>query len=77
MIVDIELKSDYPTERRAWFDPPSNPGSTLLMHKQPDDIWRIDYQLRDDEDPDEAVQPENVIPRVASHLEMIGERDDW
>ena len=77
VIVDIELKSDYPTERRAWFDPPSNPGSTLLMHKQPDNIWRMDYQLRDDEDPDEAVKPENVIPRVASHLQMIGERDDW
>ncbi len=77
VIVDIRLRSDYPTERRAWFDPPSNPGSTLLMHKQPDDIWRIDYQLRDDEDPDEAVKPENVLPRVASHLAMIGERDDW
>ncbi len=77
VIVDIELKSDYPTERRAWFDPPSNPGSTLLMHKQPDDIWRMDYQLREDEDPDEAIKPENVIPRVASHLKMIGERDDW
>ena len=77
VIVDIELKSDYPTERRAWFDPPSNPGSTLLMHKQPDNIWRMDYQLRDDEDADEAVLPENVIPRVASHLKMIGERDDW
>jgi 3-(3-hydroxy-phenyl)propionate hydroxylase len=77
VIVDIQLKSDYPTERRAWFDPPSNPGSTLLMHKQPDNIWRLDYQLRDDEDPDEAVKPENVIPRVASHLKMIGERDDW
>jgi 3-(3-hydroxy-phenyl)propionate hydroxylase len=77
VIVDILLRSDYPTERRAWFDPPSNPGSTLLMHKQPDDIWRIDYQLADDEDPDEAVKPQNVLPRVASHLAMIGERDDW
>jgi 3-(3-hydroxy-phenyl)propionate hydroxylase len=77
VIVDIDLKSDYPTQRRAWFDPPSNPGSTLLMHKQPDNIWRLDYQLREDEDADEAVKPENVIPRVASHLRMIGERDDW
>ena len=24
IIVDIHLKSDYPTERRAWFDPPTN-----------------------------------------------------
>ena len=77
IIVDIHLESDYPTERRAWFDPPSNPGSTILMHKQPRDIWRVDYQLRDDEDPQEAVKPENVLPRVRSHLEWIGERDDW
>jgi 3-(3-hydroxy-phenyl)propionate hydroxylase len=73
VIVDIAIESDRPTERLAWFDPPSNPGSTILIHIQPDHIWRIDYQLRDDEDPDEAVKPENVIPRVRSHLEMMGE----
>ena len=37
IIVDILLRSDYPTERRAWFDPPTNPGSTILMHRQPRD----------------------------------------
>lgn len=77
VIVDIKLQSQRPTERLAWFDPPSNPGSTILMHKQPEDIWRIDYQLRDDEDPDEAVKPQNVIPRVESHLRMIGETEPW
>ncbi|MDX2203205.1 MAG: FAD-dependent oxidoreductase [Hyphomicrobiaceae bacterium] len=77
VIVDIHLKSQRPTERLAWFDPPSNPGSTILMHKQPDDIWRIDYQLADGEDPDEAVKPQNVIPRVESHLRMIGETGPW
>jgi 3-(3-hydroxy-phenyl)propionate hydroxylase len=77
IIVDIHLQSDYPTERRAWFDPPTNPGSTILMHRQPRDIWRVDYQLRDDEDPEAAVRPENVLPRVRSHLEWIGERSDW
>lgn len=77
VIVDIALKSARQTERLAWFDPPSNPGSTILMHRQPDDVWRIDYQLRDGEDPETAVLPENVIPRVASHLHMIGERAEW
>lgn len=77
VIADIALKSDRPVERLAWFDPPSNPGSTLLMHRTPDDIWRIDYQLRDDEDPDEAIWPANVIPRIDSHLRMMGERADW
>ena len=77
VIVDIHLKSDRPTERLAYFDPPSNPGSTVLVHKQPDDIWRIDYQLRDDEDAQAAVLIENVAPRVDSLLAMMGETAPW
>ncbi|WP_354685392.1 FAD-dependent oxidoreductase [Cupriavidus necator] len=77
VIVDIVQKTKREVERLAWFDPPSNPGSTILMHRQPDDVWRIDYQIRDDEDPDEAVKPENVLPRVQSHLDMIGETEPW
>ncbi len=49
----------------------------MLVHKQPDNVWRIDYQLRDDEDPEAAVKPENVIPRVQNLLDMMGERGDW
>lgn len=77
VIVDIALDSARPTERLAYFDPPSNPGSTVLVHKQPDNIWRIDYQVRDDENVDEAVLPENVLPRVQSLLDMMGERGPW
>ncbi len=77
VIVDIALKSDRPTERLAYFDPPSNPGSTVLVHKQPDNVWRIDYQLREDEDQEQAVKPENVIPRVQSLLQMMGESSEW
>lgn len=77
VIVDVVQKTRRAVERLAWFDPPSNPGSTILMHRQPDDVWRIDYQIRDDEDPIEAVKPENVLPRVRSHLEMIGETEPW
>ena len=77
VIVDIEQSTRRGVERLAWFDPPSNPGSTILMHRQPDNVWRIDYQIADDEDPVEAVKPENVLPRVRSHLEMIGETAPW
>ena len=77
VIVDIVQETKRPVERLAWFDPPSNPGSTLLMHRQPDDVWRIDYQLRDDEDAQEALKPENILPRVQSHLQMIGETAPW
>ncbi|MEY4882564.1 MAG: hypothetical protein RIS34_418 [Pseudomonadota bacterium] len=77
VIADVVQKTKRDVERLAWFDPPSNPGSTILMHRQPDDVWRIDYQIRDDEDPLEAVKPENVLPRVQSHLSMIGENEPW
>lgn len=77
VIVDIRQKTKRDVERLAWFDPPSNSGSTILMHRQPEDVWRIDYQIRDDEDPVEAIKPENVLPRVQSHLSMIGENEPW
>jgi 3-(3-hydroxy-phenyl)propionate hydroxylase len=81
VIVDVAQKSTrlqtHPVERLAWFDPPTNPGSTILMHRQPDDVWRIDYQVRDDEDPAEAVKSENVLLRVKAHLEWMGEVEPW
>ncbi len=77
VIVDILMDSERPTERLAYFDPPCNPGSTVLVHKQPGDVWRIDYQLRDGEDPDAATLPGNVAPRVQSLLDMMGETAPW
>jgi 3-(3-hydroxy-phenyl)propionate hydroxylase len=77
VIVDILLDSKRPTERLAYFDPACNRGSTVLVHKQPDNVWRIDYQLQDGEDPDEAIKSENVIPRVKSLLDMMGETAPW
>ncbi|OUM04544.1 FAD-dependent oxidoreductase [Variovorax sp. JS1663] len=73
VIIDIELHSRHPTERRAWFDPPWNPGSTVLMHRQPDDIWRIDYQLRAGQSTEEALKPDAVADFVQRHLDAIGE----
>ncbi|MEP6548139.1 MAG: FAD-dependent monooxygenase [Gammaproteobacteria bacterium] len=77
VIVDIEQDTKRDVERLAWFDPPSNPGSTILMHRQPDNVWRIDYQVGDHEVADDAVRPENVLPRVQAHLDMIGETAPW
>jgi 3-(3-hydroxy-phenyl)propionate hydroxylase len=49
----------------------------VLIHKQPDDIWRVDYQLRDDESEIEALQESSVRRRVGAILQMIGERAAW
>jgi 3-(3-hydroxy-phenyl)propionate hydroxylase len=77
LIADIRLRSASATERRAWFDPPSNPGSTLLMHRQPGDVWRIDYQLRPEEDERAAQREEAVRARIDAHLAAIGESPDY
>src|SRR5690606_26885683 len=77
LIADIRMRSSYPTERRAWFDPPSNPGATILMHKQPDDIWRIDYQLREEDDEQYELQEQRIRERINAHLAFIGETAPW
>jgi len=45
LISDIRARLPFPHERRFYFDPPSNPGRQVLIHPQPDDTWRIDWQL--------------------------------
>jgi 3-(3-hydroxy-phenyl)propionate hydroxylase len=77
VIADVQMKHDFPTERRAFFEPAGNPGGTVLVHKQPDDIWRIDYQLRDGESPEDAVREDNVRQRVQSILDDIGHAGAW
>lgn len=77
VIVDIKLRSDYPTERRAFFDCPGQAGATVLVHRQPDDIWRIDYQLDQDEDEQSAVAEANIRARVAAIVTMLGETAPW
>jgi 3-(3-hydroxy-phenyl)propionate hydroxylase len=70
LIADVVIKGEvaFPTERWFWFDPPFHPGQSVLLHKQPDDVWRIDFQLGWDADPDEEKRPEKVIPRVQAML---------
>ncbi|MCW5752456.1 MAG: FAD-dependent monooxygenase [Alphaproteobacteria bacterium] len=77
LIADIHMRSDHPTERRAWFDPPSNPGATVLMHRQPDDIWRIDYQLLPGQDAERELEAGRIAERIGAHLAMIGETAPW
>ena len=77
VIADVQMDHDYPTIRRALFDPACRPGGTILIHRQPDTIWRIDYQLRDDEDADDATTEANVRASVAGVLAEIGHTGDW
>ena len=68
LIADVSMRGDFPTERWFWFDPPFHSGGSALLHKQADDIWRIDLQLGWECDPDEEKKPEHVIPRIRAML---------
>lgn len=77
VIVDVKMASDYPTERRAFFDCAANPGATVLVHRQPQDIWRIDYQLDEHDDESEALAEATIRSKVAAIIAMLGETAPW
>ena len=52
LIADVQMQARFPTERWFWFDPPFHPGQSVLLHRQADDVWRIDFQLGWDADPE-------------------------
>src|ERR1700730_277829 len=68
LIADVKMTAAFPPERWFWFDPPFHAGRSALLHKQPDDIWRIDLQLSPDADAAVEKKPENVRPRIARML---------
>jgi len=82
LIADIEMHEDpFPEagrpERWFWFKPPFHEGQSALLHKQPDNIYRIDLQLGPDADPELEKQPDRVIPRIR---QVVGDKPfklDW
>jgi 3-(3-hydroxy-phenyl)propionate hydroxylase len=78
LISDVEVEATaWPVERHVWFDPPANRGSTVILHVQPDGIWRIDMQLYEDEDPETALRDENLLPRLQAQLDTMGVAAPW
>lgn len=72
LITDVRMTAPFPSERWFWFDPPFHSGQSALLHKQPDNVWRIDLQLGRQADVEAEKRPENVIPRIER---MLGHRD--
>jgi 3-(3-hydroxy-phenyl)propionate hydroxylase len=68
LIADVKMAADFPAERWFWFDPPFHPNQSVLLHQQPDGVWRIDFQLGWDADPVAERRPDKVIPRVQALL---------
>lgn len=68
LIADVRMKAAFPAERWFWFDPPFHPNQSVLLHRQPDNLWRIDFQLGWDADPVQEKEPERVSARVRALL---------
>ncbi len=64
LIADIRMEAEFPSERWFWFEPTFHPGQSALLHKQPDQVYRIDLQLGWGADPEHEKKPEVVIPRI-------------
>ena len=71
------MKVDRPVERWFWFDPPFNPGRSALMHRQADDVWRLDFQIGPQADRTEETRPENVSRRVRAMLGDVDYKFEW
>jgi 3-(3-hydroxy-phenyl)propionate hydroxylase len=81
LIVDVEMEdspfgTDTP-ERWFWFEPTFHNGQSALLHKQPDNIYRIDLQLGPDTDPKTEASEEKVIPRIKAIVGDKPFRLDW
>jgi len=72
VIADIRCDLGLPTERMAFFDPPWNPGNTVLVHREPFGLWRVDYQLPPGETPEQALAPASMSARINAQLELMG-----
>ena len=68
LIADVVMNAEFPPIRRFWFEPPFHSGGSVLLHRQPDRVWRIDFQLGWDADPEREKDPERVRARVAAML---------
>ncbi len=70
LIADIRMKAERPSERWFWFDPPFARGQSALLHKQPDDLWRLDFQLGWNIERDAELDSARIAQRVRR---MLGE----
>jgi 3-(3-hydroxy-phenyl)propionate hydroxylase len=72
LIADIKVDgASWPVERHVWFDPVSNPGSTVIVHVQPDEVWRIDIQIDPSLDDAAALHDGFLQPLIARHLSEV------
>lgn len=77
LITDIRAALPFVKERHFHYDPPFNPGRQLIMHPQPDSVWRIDWQLPPDADIDEERRTGALDRRIRAVVGDVPYEIDW
>jgi 2-polyprenyl-6-methoxyphenol hydroxylase-like FAD-dependent oxidoreductase len=71
LIADVRAELPFPNERRFFFDPPHNPGRQVLIHPQPDNEWRMDWQVVSETDPTHERESGRLDERIRA---IVGDR---
>jgi len=67
-ITDVRFNTPFRTERWTWVDAPFNEGRAVWQHLMADDVWRLDYQMAEDCDPEAISRPEVAGARLRAQL---------
>jgi 3-(3-hydroxy-phenyl)propionate hydroxylase len=67
-ITDVRFKEQFPIERWTWVEAPFNDNRAVWQHLMGDDVWRLDYQMAPDCDPEHVSRPEVAEERLRAHL---------
>lgn len=79
-IADVRFATHPPVERHTWIEAPFNENRAVWQHLMADDVWRLDYQMAPNADP-EWVSREDVVrerlarqfgPDVAVEIVWVG-----
>ena len=79
-IADVRFSTHPPVERHTWIEAPFNENRAVWQHLMADDVWRIDYQMAPNADP-QYVSREDVVrerltrqfgPDVAVEIVWVG-----
>ncbi|HET9896225.1 MAG TPA: FAD-dependent monooxygenase [Streptosporangiaceae bacterium] len=77
LITDVKAKLPFTKERHFHYDPPFNPGRQLVIHPQPDDIWRIDWQLAPGADIEAERRDGRLDRRIRDVIGAVPYEIDW
>lgn len=67
-ISDVRFRHRPPAERWTWIEAPFNDNRAVWQHLMADDVWRLDYQMAPDADPEAVSSPAVVADRLRRHF---------